>query len=213
MSSVVLVSGTHGAKNWASPGTKFRKLLESYDVEVLPGPEWDEEVEGVPSIYHDRPHGGWIAGGYGVQKDAEDRPFEERNYIAHSYGGCVMAYGIARPLCPPIHHLITVGTPYREDMVKVWLQASKKIGFHLHICDPKPPFIEVVAQFFDSRWGKARAGHPTANRVEFVKGMKHSRILDDEKGMVREWTAERPDGPPLISYLTNTMVPGERVVA
>lgn len=207
---IVLVSGTHGAK-WSAPDTAFCRLLERHGIIVLrDGPEWSEAVDGLPSIYGDRKHGQWIAGGYGFAKDAQDRPYSDTIYLAHSYGGNCCAYGIARPDCPPIRRLITVGTPNRADMEPVWREAKKKIGFHLHICDSTVPWIERIAQLFDGRVGNARPGNQSADLVAFVPGMRHSRILDDENGMVAEWTKPRKDGA-LIDYLTADVVTGERL--
>ena len=116
MSRVVLVSGTWGAQ-WAQDGTPFRQMLAKNGVDVvLPPFEWSEDVSGIPSFFTGGKHSDWKAGGFAFGLFMARIPFEDRIVLAHSYGGNVCAYGLISRLGVPIRRLVTIGTPYREDM-------------------------------------------------------------------------------------------------
>jgi hypothetical protein len=105
-------------------------------------------------------------------------PYENRNFIAHSHGGQVALYSAAWGM--RIRNLITVGTPVRGDMEKVYEAARKNISYHLHICDSRNDLIAVLGAIRD---GKLRIRHdfPGADRNDNCRDLKvsHSRVLND----------------------------------
>lgn len=212
MTRIVLVSGTWGAK-WAADGTPFRRMLADAGVEVvLPPFEWSEDVSGIPSFFTGGKHSDWKAGGFAFGLFMDRIPFGDRIVLAHSYGGSVVAYGLIAATAVPIRRLITVGTPYREDMEPVWAKAKARCGYHVHVCDPKPPFIERIAQAFDGRFSPCpQVGHPTADVVIKIPKMKHTRILDDA-AFVDAWVP-RVGNYSLLEYVTAPKLEGERNVA
>ena len=91
----------------------------------------------------------------------------------------------------------------------MWEQAKHHVGFHVHICDPKPPMIERVAQVFDGRFSlKAQTGHPTADLVVKIPKMKHTKILDDP-AFIRRWEMDEN----LVFLLKAQRLLGERNVS
>src|SRR5688500_15965657 len=96
---------------------------------------------GFPRIFARKKHSDWLAGGYAFNLRMQQLPYEQRKVVAHSYGGNCVGYGLMRPDAVPIHRLITVGTPTRDDMDPVWAEAVKNVGLWVHVCDPKPPLI------------------------------------------------------------------------
>ena len=204
--SVVLVSGTWGAQ-WAKPGSLLLQKFAQHNVEVLqPAYEWSEDVSGIPSLWTGGKHSDWRAGGYSFGLRMAQLPYRQRIAIAHSYGGNVCAYGLIASTAVPIRRLITVGTPFREDMRAIWKLAEKNVGYHLHVCDPSVPMIERVAQLFDGRWGfRAQVGHPTADLVVKIPKSKHSKVLDHEK-LVEQW-----ESLGLMDYITRDSLEGERI--
>lgn len=206
---LIVVSGTWGAQ-WVQEGTPFRQMLARNDVELIQPPfEWSEDVSGIPSFFTGGKHSDWKAAGFAFGLFMERIPFEDRIVLAHSYGGNCVAFGLISAFAVPIRRLITIGTPYREDMEPVWRDARYQCGFHVHVCDPKPPMIERFAQVFDGRFSlKAQSGHPTADLIVKIPKMKHSRVLDDP-AFVRKWEIDEN----LLFLLKAERLMGERNVA
>lgn len=179
---VFIVEGTWGGK-WAKPGTAFRNMLAGAGVEVIAPPlVWTMNAAGFWRPWDTTPDSDWRAGGYTFGLEMSRLPFEDRVVLAHSYGGNCVAFGMLGPSAVPIRRLITVGTPNRHDMDPVWAEAVKRIGQWIHFHDPRAPMIERFAQAFDGKFDwpwKAKTGQKHAHRNVAIKGMGHTKILDD----------------------------------
>jgi hypothetical protein len=179
---LTIVEGTWGG-DWAQPGSEFRQLLEEEDIEVCEPPfVWSGDVAGIWRPGDNGRDSDWRAGGYAFGLRMQQIPFEDRIVLAHSYGGNCVAFGLLGPTAVPIRRLITVGTPNRHDMDPVWAEAVKRIGHWAHFHDPKVPMIERFAQVFDGKWDwpwNAKTGQKHAHRNVPIKGMGHTKVLDD----------------------------------
>lgn len=207
MTTVVLIEGTWGG-TWAQDRAPFRQLLAREGFEVsLPPFEWSGDVSGIPSLTSNGKHSDWRAGGASLWYYLKSIPFEQRNLIAHSYGGNVVAY-CAGAHQMPIRRLITVGTPPRSDMDPLWVLAKRSIGYWLHVCDTRSAFIERIAQAFDGNWDwKAKVGQRLADQTAKYPGIGHSGILSDPRYLPL-WTEQQ-----LLTHLSlpDEVIGGRRV--
>lgn len=120
----------------------------------------------------------WEAGGDSLAYFMDDDvPYEDRNLIAHSWGGAVVAYGCRRR---KIRALITIGTPWRKDLEDVWAAARPNIGYWLHVYDADDDKVSVGGSIGDGELGTNRR-HPLANKNLPLKGIGHSGLLNDPK--------------------------------
>lgn len=135
----VPIAGTNEKKvSWCSPGSDFdqhlmgRGFVRYADKHQL----WSRALAG--TFFTASGHQVWEHGG----QDVDDYLFqwspEELSHtvvIAHSYGGAVLAYALARSpyLRTHLGAIITVGTPVRRDLDKVWAQARESNMRHIHL--------------------------------------------------------------------------------
>lgn len=129
-------------------------------------------VNRLPSVRHDE--WDWRAGGdalaYFMDSDVE---IEDRNLVAHSHGGPVVAFACARRR---IRTLITIGTPARADLQQVWTKARPNIGYWLHVMDADADEIGWLGGIGDGRVSTSRL-QPLADRNLLLKDISHSNLL------------------------------------
>lgn len=175
--NVVLVEGTwHGA--WAQPETPFRYALSRAGFQVsMPPFEWSGDISGIPSLTASRKHSDWKAGGAALAYYLRNLPYEDRNIIAHSHGGQVVAYCAARHQVP-IRRVVTVSTPTRRDMAPVWADAVPLIGYWAHVASKDGDWFARLGQAFDGHFGWERKQSQADVNV-LVPGVGHTGILSD----------------------------------
>jgi pimeloyl-ACP methyl ester carboxylesterase len=119
-------------------------------------------------------HSDWEAGGDSLASYLEHLPFEDRNVIAHSHGGQVALYCAA--LGVPIHRLLTIGTPVREDMGDVIAAARPHIDKWHHVYDPRWDLWARLGMVGDGRLGGCRM-FPPADANLAVRRVGHGGLL------------------------------------
>lgn len=126
----------------------------------------------LPFVRHDE--WDWKAGGdalaYFMDADVE---LEDRNLIAHSHGGPVVAYACQRRR---IRTLITIGTPARGDLHDLWVKARPNIGYWLHVMDAKTDKVGWLGGIGDGRVSTDRL-QPLADRNLLLRDISHSNLL------------------------------------
>jgi hypothetical protein len=180
---------------WYERGSSFTRHLASQKL-VLHARNpflWSTSLDGIPTR---RNHLIWKGAANHLICHLERVPLGERNLIAHSHGGNVvfhaMAYGLR------IRNLITVGTPVRSDMEKVILQGLGNVDYWHHIYDSSTDMTSILGALFD---GKIRIRHSfdLANSQDNVKGIGHSKILNDEKHIAL-WDHDQKGWASILAY-------------
>lgn len=204
MGTALLVGGTWNGGTadargqWWCPPSAFTNFLEANGVEILGRDrpfQWSGNIGGLWKWCAKRKHSDWRAAGanlyaylcppitshYGHHRDEEGYvPIAERNIIALSHGGQVVAYALSGGL--KVHNLITIGTPVRDDMLSVWEKGTKNItGSWLHITEAnwKRNLWAVLGTFFDGdhKWTYTFPFDKTHNVV--MEGIGHSKVVAD----------------------------------
>lgn len=175
--TIVLIEGTWGGDDWAAVGSPFRKMLAREGFGIAPEFVWSENVSGLPRFITlaSRKHSDWKAGGYAFALFARD--YAGANVIAHSHGGPVVAYGCAK-YGAKVHRLITVGTPPRRDMDKVWFEAKQNIGYWAHVTDTGGDFMQFLGGLFDLHIGRLTV-QEHADRNIPLDDIGHSGLFRD----------------------------------
>jgi pimeloyl-ACP methyl ester carboxylesterase len=187
MIQYITVPGTWGYdgddnKEWWYPGSLFSQYLGKLGFDqrlVCEEPYvWSSNVDGADWMryFGKRPsHRDWTSAAKAFKYYIHDIPYEDRNIIAHSHGGQVVAYAA---LDTPIRNLITVGTPVRSDMENVYKAARPSIGYWAHVYSAKSDFYQVFGELFDGRLGIFRK-MPQADVNINIPSVGHSKILKD----------------------------------
>lgn len=171
---------------WWERGSEFTRALATMNLILHARTpfEWCSNIDG--TIF-ERKHTIWKAAAKHFACHIERVPLEERNIVAHSHGGQVVflaagAEGVR------INNLITVGTPVRSDMEKIVTAAVGNFGYWHHICDSKKDLTAILGTLWD---GRIRIKHTfdLADSTSDVKGIGHSRILNDPK-YIQMWDTE-----------------------
>lgn len=139
--------------------------------------EWSTDIDG--DLFH-KNKTVWKAAGKHLACHVERVPLEERNMICHSHGGQVLFYCAYYGV--KFNHVITVGTPVRNDMKAIVMAAKPNLGYWHHIMDSKTDWMAVAGGIFDGGFG-IRHDFDQADSRSDIKGIGHSAILNDEKAM------------------------------
>lgn len=128
----------------------------------------------------------WEAGGdaLGYFMD-DDVPYRDRNLVAHSWGGAVVAYACKRRT---IRVLITIGTPWRKDLEAVWAAARPNIACWVHVYDADFDKTSFGGSIGDGHVGTDRR-QPLANLNLPIKGIGHSGLLR-EPALFDRWVSD-----------------------
>lgn len=130
------VAGTNARKRekeWTALGSLFN--LHMYDMGFVRQADefgfWSTALAG--TFFTGSAHLAWQFGGQQLYRFLQTVPFQDRNLIAHSHGGAVVAYALTlKPrLC--IRSLITVDSPMPTSMDDVWWDGHFSIGVHIHL--------------------------------------------------------------------------------
>ena len=175
---------------WWQAGSPFTQFMTSEGFEIL-NPDrpflWSTDLNGHKGWLRwfrkqNTDHKDWQAGGasllYYLDGGAKDCgiPYVDRNVIAHSHGLQVVLYACSMGL--RVRRLISVGSPIRHDMSTLMAQASKQIGFWLHLHDTSDDGIQIAGEFGDGRIGRARVC-PFAHMNIGFEEVGHSKLLRD----------------------------------
>lgn len=199
---VVTLVPIHGtwSTDWIQPGSEWRIYMGRQGCAFpAKGFEWSGDVSGLPrwlSVWHYRKHSDWKAGGQALHYylrgldhgGRKGLAYADRNIIAHSHGGQVALYAAAHS-DTWIRRLITVGTPYREDMAGIIELARPNIGYWLHICAKDGDLMARLGQLFDGKLRRART-QPRADQNICLPKIGHRKILDDPRFFDR-WQTEQ----------------------
>lgn len=178
--TLILVPGTLGGRNdWTAKGSPLRNYLagQGFACEQFQG--FTGNVDGVPNPLENGAHADWIAGGYALNYMLMCRPYEERNIVAHSHGGNVAAYAAGRAGLK-VRSLITVCTPVRKDMLKIYADAKPAIGWWRHVYADGWDLWQRLGEAFDGSIGWKR-DMPNADQNVGIKGISHATLLEDPK--------------------------------
>jgi len=170
---------------WWHPRNPFMKFLGDRGFEhVCPAEPfiWSTQVNG--SLFWAKNHTDWQAGGAALcyylgtsRYGPAEVPLEDRNIIAHSHAGQVVAYAAAfRGL--HINNLVTIGSPVRHDMRPIYRAARPQIKFWLHIASDWSDRMQWFGEWFDGSVGVQRR-QPFADVNDQLPGIGHSKILRD----------------------------------
>ena len=181
MTTLILVPGTWGGQpgDWTSKGSPFQTFVESKDFACLSFQGWTGDLCGVPIIGENGSHSDWIAGGFSLAYFLKSIPYFDRNVIAHSHGGQVVAYCCERT-GTDIRRLLTVATPVRKDMFPIYKEAAKHIGYWEHARSSGWDLMQRLGEALDGHIGWLR-NMPDANQNIVIPGMGHSKLLHDSK--------------------------------
>lgn len=169
---------------WHMRGSEFTRHMASENLILHARTpfEWDAEVDG---LFYQRQHAVWKSAAKHLQCHVERVPLEERNMIAHSHGGQVLFYAAANGV--RFNNVITVGTPVRVDMEPIILKAIGNFSYWHHICDSKTDMTAILGTLWDGRF-RIKHTFDLADSSSDVKGIGHSRILNDPTDMKRwDW--------------------------
>lgn len=122
---IIAIQGTwdREPRSWASPTSAFRQEGKLRGLRWAAGYRWSANLDGVFGKNHD-----WIFAGHELCSMMRGGRFSA---VAWSHGGQVAAY--AASFGAKFHTLVTVGTPVRGDMRKVWEAASPNIRRWVHL--------------------------------------------------------------------------------
>ena len=137
---------------------------------------WSTDLDGVRVWAR---HSQWEAGADALYYASESLPYEDRNYLAHSHGGQLVALLAAQGF--RIRSLTTIGTPYRDDIP--WAEAERHIAFHQHIYDDSFDLMGWLGGWFDG--GRPSLSDRSFQAVPAVMkrpttDIDHSRVLREE---------------------------------
>jgi hypothetical protein len=170
---------------WWERGSEFNRHMATQGLVLHARTpfEWSTCLDGIPTRKN---HVIWKGAAKHLICFLERVPLQERNIIAHSHAGNVVFYAMSYGL--KINNLVTVGTPVRSDMEAVILRGIGNCDYWHHIYDSSTDLTSVLGALFD---GKLRVRHhfDLADSQDNVKGIGHSRILNDYKA-IRLWNAE-----------------------
>ena len=152
---------------WWQQGSEFSTMLAA---------------QGIENAFPDRPFvwstllpqkdkRAWQDAGEKLYFRADALPFDDRNFIAYSYGGEVLLYAMGFGL--QVRNVIGVGVPVRQDMTHVDDVITKNHRFaRWHaIIDPLDPLL-----FIGSRW--FHQTHSFVTSRDRIFGISHGRVLE-----------------------------------
>ncbi len=187
--------GVPGTGNWTlgSPGGwygPFSRFSRDMRVRGLVNinsearPFWSTGLAGVPSFTARPPYvtfsnkAAWEFGGTVLGRYLASLDVNSRRAVVHSHGLYPYMHAVAEHKieCPI---LVSVGSPYREDMLDVVEAARPYIGYWLHISGGRSDWVAVGGGLFDSAFGVKRT-HDLADKNTIIKGVGHSKVLREK---------------------------------
>lgn len=136
-----------GSYRWWKPPSVFIANLRNAGLEIVSETDyfdWSTNLDGVRGHNDD-----WLTSGKALYWWWAAHGMRPLSLIGHSHAGQIIAYALAYsrqlynllkidPVPMVLDHLVTVGSPVREDMQPVWDQAKPLIEDWTHIyCDEK----------------------------------------------------------------------------
>lgn len=92
-------------------------------------PFWSSALSGTRFCGNN--HSVWQYGGAVLRRWLLGVPLDDRNLIAHSHGGQIVAYALAGGV--QVRSVVTVASPIRRDMDEVWESCGLTGESHLHL--------------------------------------------------------------------------------
>ena len=188
MISFIPVAGTHdwnpvesNAQKWWHPASRFTAFMAGLDAQRLgmtrlgkPAPFWPTGVNGTKVAGQGLRE--WHYGGDELAEFALSQPRGERRIIALSHGGQVAPLAIAKmqAVGETADCLVTVGTPVRGDMERVYRDVDCPwMHFYSTGWENRMQFL---GQLMDKQWSLSmKMPSPAENRR--VEGIGHARLL------------------------------------
>ena len=137
MIEYVPIAGTneHGA-SWCKPGSLFDTYLTRLGITRRQAARqfWSRALAG--TFFTGSGHRVWQFGGDDLRvylDSISSYRLARTILIAHSYGGAVLAYALAKRPRIRVGAIITVGTPIRRDLDEVWEVARTSTQWHVHL--------------------------------------------------------------------------------
>ena len=185
----VLVAGTWSDSTpgdrklvWWEPGSPFAAEAARNGVELLAPDDpfrWTTELEGIVGK-----NDAWQAAGNALARYCREKARGEMvNGIFHSHAGQVLAYAA---LSRRFHHVITVATPVRADMVDIYRRAARSISAWTHIYTGRGDRWQWLGALFDGYLG-IRREMPAPARNVFGPCRNHISLLDPTLWTARGW--------------------------
>ena len=92
-------------------------------------PFWSSALSG--TLFCGSKHLAWQYGGDVLRRFLLTVPLDDRNLVAHSHGGQIVAYALAGGV--QVRSVVTVASPVRRDMGEVWAATGLNPDMHLHL--------------------------------------------------------------------------------
>ena len=183
MPQVTLIYGTHswekpGKTDWWQKNSPLVKFLSERGV-TLYQPEypvkWSGDLEG--TFFAKGPD--WVSGAAYVSCYFDHFfgkvPLEERNIIAHSHGGQVLAWAAYTGV--KFNNVMTFGTPVRKDMEMQYASLRMMCKNWLHVCDSKSDLMAVWGTLFDGRFKVVHENPYATKNCNLPGKIRHSDAL------------------------------------
>lgn len=131
------------------------------------------------AMFRIQDHRDWIAGAGALRWYVNACCKGPVNLIVHSHGLQVAAYACEQGLV--VDKLITIGSPVRHDMMRVYYEARKNIRRWLAITDGNNDRWQLLGQIGDGRfsWFTRQNLRHLADLNQGIPNIQHSRILSD----------------------------------
>lgn len=201
LTPTILVAGTWAAKaneRWVDPRGDWVKNAVDHGVHFPWRAQpffWSTALDG---IGFGRRHLVWDAWGRQLARYAHNRTQDPVNVICHSHGGQVVAYALKYGL--EINVLVTVATPVRQDMLKLWKGFNHQIGMWYHVHTGKRDIWQIIGALMDKHFG-IRRKMPDADMNIDMAGEDHTSLLEAKLWNKHKWFTDfslRGDDEPSV---------------
>lgn len=186
--------GHDGATEWWQAHSPFVEFMatEGFVYTLVAGEPfiWHTALEGIDWLRYfgkKAKHTAWRAAAHNLKQYLRDVPVQDRNILAHSHGGNVVAYACAGGL--EINNLITLSTPIRGDMRAVYTAAAIHINHWTHVHSDRSDWMQLLGGLFDGQFGVHR-GCPQADHNISIAKVGHSKIVKDP-AFFRVWKEQQ----------------------
>ena len=175
------VAGTHAATRADSfhrAGSLFDQLLRrlGHERHAEAFGFWSTALAG--TFFTGSGHLAWQFGAKQLQQALNAKPYADRNLIAHSWGGAVVAYCLADPDTARVRTVITIDTPLQRGLDDIWYAGVKNRTYHEHLyATGWGSRIRFIAQR-----GRCQRQMPWATRNARITG-GHSGLLHHPRHM------------------------------
>lgn len=192
----IAVAGTHAAGReveWDHPDSPLTTFLRENGasplmISPLKRYQWSTALDGLDNNDETWDAAGRALAHYIVPPLANESllPTEETFIIAHSHGGNVVAYACGK-YGLKVNGLITVATPVRGNLDRLYKEASNNVNRHLHLYAGWKDFMQILGSIRDGRWGIHRQMPYAEKNAKMPEG--HGNILRDPK-LFSRWIDE-----------------------